>query len=59
MMTLEEAGAESFGTVSATLKPTNQNGFDVQVDELVTLGLIRKEKQNLVLTEQGKTALRT
>lgn len=58
-MMLEEAGAETVGTVIATLKPSNQNEFDEQVNGLVTLGLIRKEEKNLVLTEQGRIALRT
>jgi hypothetical protein len=31
----------------------------LQVDGLVTLGLVRKEENNLVLTEQGRIALRT
>jgi len=56
---LEEAGAETVGTVVATLKPPNQSDFSAQVDELVALGLIRKEEKNLVLTDKGKTALRT
>jgi hypothetical protein len=57
MVMLEEAGAETVGTVVATLKPLGQNDFKAQVDELVALGLIRREKSSLVLTEQGKTAL--
>jgi predicted transcriptional regulator len=56
---LEEAGSETVGTVIATLKPTNHSEFVMQVDGLVTLGLIRKEENNLVLTEQGRIALRT
>jgi hypothetical protein len=59
MMMLEEAGAETLGTVVATLKPSDQGEFAMQVDGLVTLGLIRKEENNLVLTEQGRIALRT
>ena len=58
MVMLEEAGAETVGTVFATLKPPLQSDFKVQVDELIALGLIRREKSSLVLTEQGKTALR-
>jgi len=58
-MMLEEAGAETVGTVSATLKPSDQGEFAAQVDGLVGLGLIRKEENNLVLTEQGRIALRT
>ena len=59
VMMLEEAGAETVGTVIATLKPTDQSTFAAQVDGLVALGLIRKEENNLVLTEQGRIALRT
>ena len=59
MVTLEEAGAETVGTVVATLKPQNQSDFSAQVDELIALGLIRREESTLVLTERGKTALRT
>ena len=51
--------AETVGTVIATLKPSDQSEFSVQVDGLVTLGLIRKDENNLVLTEQGRIALRT
>ena len=58
-MMLEEAGAETVGTVIATLKPSDRADFDAQVNGLVTLGLIRKEENNLVLTEQGRIALRT
>ena len=57
-MMLEEAGAETVGTVIATLKPS-EGEFAAQVDGLMTLGLIRKEENNLVLTEQGRIALRT
>jgi len=59
MMTLEEAGAETVGTVMATVKPSSQSEFSAQVEALVKLGLILSEEHNLVLTEQGKTALRT
>jgi predicted transcriptional regulator len=55
LMMLEEAGAETVGTVVATLKPSG--GFTVQVDQLVTLGLIRRDEDSIVLTEQGKIAL--
>jgi hypothetical protein len=55
-MMLEEAGAETIGTVIATLKPSDQGEFAAQVNGLVTLGLIRKEENNLVLTEQGRSA---
>lgn len=58
-MMLEEAGAETVGTVIATLKPSDLTEFAAQIEELVTLGLIRKEENNLVLTEQGRTTLRT
>jgi hypothetical protein len=57
-MTLEEAGAETVGTVIATVRPSSQTEFNAQVNALVTLGLIKKEEPNLALTEQGKTALR-
>ena len=59
VMMLEEAGAETVGTVIATLKPSDKCEFATQVDGLVTLGLIRREENNLVLTEKGRTALRT
>jgi hypothetical protein len=59
VMLLEEAGAETVGTVIATLKPLDQAEFAAQVNGLVTLGLIRKEENNLVLTSQGRIALRT
>jgi predicted transcriptional regulator len=55
-MMLEEAGAETVGTVVATLKPSHGE-FTVQVDQLVTLGLIRRDGDSIVLTEQGKIAL--
>ena len=41
VMILEEAGAETVGTVIATLKPSDQREFAAQVDGLVSLGLIR------------------
>jgi hypothetical protein len=56
---LEEAGAESMGTVIATLKPSDQGEFAAQVDGLLTLGLLRKEENELVLTEQGRIGPRT
>ena len=59
LMMLEEAGAETVGTVLATLKPADLDQFDQQVEGLVNLLLIRKELNKLVLTEQGKKALRT
>jgi hypothetical protein len=56
---LDEAGAETVGTVIATLKPSDLGEFAVQVDGLVKLGLVRKEADELVLTEQGRKALIT
>jgi predicted transcriptional regulator len=53
---LEEAGAETVGTVAATLKPS-QVELTVQVDQLVTLGLICRDGDRLLLSEQGKIAL--
>lgn len=58
-MMLEEAGAETVGTVIATLKPSDLDEFAAQVEGLVSIGLIRKEENNVVLTEQGRIALRT
>ena len=67
MVTLEEAGAETIGTVIATINPPDQTEFSRQVDGLVRLGLVRKEesanvtdtsKVELVLTKQGRLALR-
>ena len=59
MLLLEEAGAETVGTIVATLKITDQEDFSAQINSLVTLGLVRREEPNLVLTERGKVALRT
>lgn len=59
VMMLEEAGAETTATVIATLKPSDHDEFATQVDGLVNLDLIRKEGNNLVLTERGRIALRT
>ena len=59
MLLLEEAGAETVGTVVATLKITDQDDSSAQINGLVTLGLVRREEPNLVLTERGKVALRT
>jgi len=58
VMTLEEADAETVGTVVATLKPSDRGEFAAQLAGLITLGLVRKEENNLVLTEQGRIALR-
>lgn len=51
-MTLEEAGAESIGTVIATLEPSHECELRAQVDELVKLGLIRKKETDLVLRSE-------
>lgn len=59
LMMLEEAGSETVGTVIATLKPSDLNEFAAQVNGLVTLRLIRKEENDLALTEQGRIALWT
>ena len=59
VMMLEEAGGETVGTVIATLKLSDEAEFAAQVNGLVTLGLIRKEENRLVLTESGRIALRT
>ena len=59
MWVLEEAGAETVGTVVATLKITDQDDLNAQINSLVTLGLVRKDEKTLVLTERGKIALRT
>lgn len=53
LMMLEEAGAETVGTVLATMKPSDQGEFAAQVNGLVTPGLVRREENNLVLTVQG------
>jgi predicted transcriptional regulator len=59
MVMLEEAGAETLGTVLSTLKITDRGNFNAQLNGLVTLGLVRKDETNVVLTERGKVALRT
>jgi len=59
LVLLEEAGAETVGTILATLKITDVEQFNAQVNGLITLGLVRKEDSDLVLTERGKVALRT
>jgi hypothetical protein len=51
---LEEAGAETIGTVVATLKIADQDDFNAQVNSLVTLGFVRKDERDLVLTERAK-----
>lgn len=64
MVTLEEAGAETSGTVYATVKPSARGDFDRAVDGLIAQGLVRREdssaykgKTELVLTEAGRDAL--
>ena len=59
MIMLEEAGAETVGTVVATLNPLGRPDFDAQIQGLVNLGLIYQDTNNLLITEQGKAALRT
>jgi hypothetical protein len=58
-MMLEEAGAETVGTVIATLKPPDSDAFVADVDGLVKLALIRKDSNELILTEQGRNSLMT
>jgi hypothetical protein len=62
MMTLEESGAETIGTVIATVKHSDPSEFSRSVDGLVSLGLVRREESGgiveLVLTDHGKVALR-
>ena len=65
MWTPQEAGGETVGTVTATVKPLVQIEFDRAVVELIKLGLVRMEsstmhhdKAELVLTETGIEALR-
>jgi len=66
MMTLEEAGAETIGTVMATINPSDQDTFARDVRGLIELGLIRRMETedaigtpriDLILTELGKKAL--
>jgi DNA-binding MarR family transcriptional regulator len=66
MVTLGEAGAETIGTVIATVKPSDEVAFTRNVDGLIELGLVRKEETKpagrlqieLVLTERGKRAFK-
>ncbi len=65
LVALEEAGGETVGTVVATLKPSDRIEFDREVDRLIALGLIRKERSDmwageteLVLTDAGSKSLR-
>jgi hypothetical protein len=53
---LEEAGAETVGTVVATLNPP-RDLFTPEVEQSVSLGLLRRDGDNLALTQQGKIAL--
>ena len=64
---LEEAGAETIGTVIATVRPSDESEFVRTVESLIERGLVRKEetayadgrsKTELVLTDQGKKSLR-
>ncbi len=66
MVILEEAGAETIGTVIATIKPSDEDEFARDVNRLEQLGLVRrtetgcasgKLRTDLVLTEQGKNSL--
>ena len=59
LVLLEEAGAETVGTVLATLKITDVEQFNAQVNALVALGFVRKDRSDLVLTVRGKVALKT
>jgi hypothetical protein len=66
MVTLEEAGAETIGTVIATVEPSDEVEFTRNVNRLIELGLVRKGETKpsgglqteLVLAERGKSALR-
>lgn len=63
MVTLEEAGAETIGTLIATIRPDDVRALNHEIDGLIKLGLVRKEETTgttteIVLTEQGKAALR-
>jgi predicted transcriptional regulator len=57
-MMLEEAGAETVATIIATVKPSTEQ-LTLQVDQLVSPGLIHKDGNSLVLTKQGRIALTT
>lgn len=59
LMMLEEAGAETVGTIVATLKPSDQREFLAELDGLLALGLTRKDENSILLTELGRIALRT
>ena len=58
LVMLEEAGSETIGTVVATLKPV-ENDFAAQTDQLARLGLISRQGNTLVLTDEGRVALVT
>jgi len=65
MVSLREAGGEAVENVVATVKPSDRAEFDREVDGLIKLGLIRKERSTiwegsweLVLTAAGTEALR-
>lgn len=63
---LEEAGADTVEAVFVTVKPSSDAEFAKNIDGLVSLGLVRKEKRewvgrtwtDLVLTERGFKAFR-
>jgi hypothetical protein len=63
LLMLEEAGSETLPCVLATLEPEDLEVFNRQVEELIELGLIRREEfrgeTELVLTERGAKAVRT
>jgi DNA-binding MarR family transcriptional regulator len=63
---LEEAGAETIGTVISTVRPSDESEFVRAVESLIGRGLVRKEetayadgrsKTELVLTDQGRKLL--
>jgi len=63
---LEEAGAETIGTVTATLGNPDQEQFDKALAGLLNLGLIREQESDggcgrrvtLVLTDKGREMMR-
>jgi DNA-binding MarR family transcriptional regulator len=56
LVMLEEAGSETVATIIATLKP-DEGEFAAELDELSTLGLIRKDGNDVLLTKEGRAAL--
>jgi predicted transcriptional regulator len=58
LVMLEEAGSETIGTVKATLKVSEEE-LVPQVDGLVALGLVRKDGNEVVLTDAGRKAFRS